>query len=211
MTEYEIDARWLRLWTSLGASHTRALTDWRDLVARYAVPERAYHSFEHILDCQREFDSCRPMAADPLVLEAAIWYHDVVYDPRSSDNEQASANMAHAVLLRAGMPLVRVEEVERLILATRHATIPEKGDAALLVDIDLAILGSPDETFDRYEEGVRAEYAWVPEALFRGKRAELLEGFLARPTLFTTEVFRERLETQARANLARSIARLRRE
>jgi len=59
MQNHEMDARWLRLWTSLGSSHAQALIDWRDLVARYSVPERAYHSIEHILDCQREFDGCR--------------------------------------------------------------------------------------------------------------------------------------------------------
>lgn len=210
MPEREIDARWLRLWMRLGASDDQARADWRDLVTRYSEPQRAYHSLEHILDCQRELDNCRALASDPDVLEAALWYHDVVYDPQSVGNEEASAKVAREVLLRAGMHPVRVNAVERLILATRHAAIPEAGDAALMVDLDLAILGAPSERFERYEEGIRAEYAWVPEAVFRSKRADLLEGFLARTVLFATETFRLRLESQARANLARSIERLRR-
>lgn len=210
MSEHEINARWLRLWTRLGASDALARADWRDLVTRYSVPQRAYHSLAHILDCQQEFDQCRHLASDPDVLEAALWYHDVVYDPRSTGNEAASAQVARQVLQRVGMSPKRVEAVERLILATRHAAVPEVGDAALMVDIDLAILGAPQQRFDRYEEEIRLEYAWVPQDVYRTKRAELLEGFLARTALFATETFRERLDSRARMNLARSIERLRR-
>jgi predicted metal-dependent HD superfamily phosphohydrolase len=50
--------------------------------------------------------------------------------------------------------------VRDLILATRHDVSPPGGDAALLVDVDLAILGSPAERFDEYERQVRQEYSW---------------------------------------------------
>lgn len=209
MPEYELDARWLRLWTHLGASEAHARNAWQDLVTRYSVPERTYHSIEHVLDCQRELDTCRTLATDPAAVEAALWYHDVVYDPRRSDNEEASANLARDSLGRAGMETTRADKVGQLILATRHAAVPESEDAALVVDIDLSILGAPPERFERYESAIRVEYAFVPECVFRTKRSELLEGFLARATLYATQPFRARYESQARENLARSIARLR--
>jgi predicted metal-dependent HD superfamily phosphohydrolase len=98
--------------------------------------------------------------------------------------------------------------VRHLILATRHDGSPPAGDAALLVDVDLAILGSPAERFDEYEQQVRQEYSWVPGFVFKRKRAEILEGFLRRPALYHTEHFRSRYEAVARANLTRSIRQL---
>lgn len=210
MPEHEVDARWLRLWARFGASNAQARVAWQDLVTRYSTPERAYHTIHHVLDCQREFDDARALAAAPDALEAALWYHDAVYDPQRSDNEETSANLAREVLIRAGMRPECVEKVKRLILATRHAAVSEDEDAALIVDIDLSILGAPRERFEWYEEAIRAEYSTVPEVIFRAKRAELLEGFLSRTSLYATQTFRTRFEAQARMNLTRSIELLRR-
>jgi predicted metal-dependent HD superfamily phosphohydrolase len=208
VSDLEPDPRWLRLWKRFDASSGQAHTEWRELLTRYSEPWRAYHTLEHVLDCQHELDGCRSLASDPDAVEAALWFHDAVYDPRSSGNEEASAFLARDVLKRAGVTAARLERVERLILATRHAGVVEDDDGALVVDIDLAILGASEERFEQYERGVRLEYAWVPEPVFRLKRAELLEAFLCRTFLFTTQTFRTRLESQARTNLARSIERL---
>jgi predicted metal-dependent HD superfamily phosphohydrolase len=48
----------------------------------------------------------------------------------------------------------------------------------------------------------------VPGFLFRRKRREILQQFLARPHLYSTTFFRERLEAAARANLTRSLEEL---
>ena len=81
-------------------------------------------------------------------------------------------------------------------------------DAKLLVDVDLSILGAPPARFDEYEWQVREEYSWMPDWMFRHKRREILEAFLARPRVFNTEHFFTSYEVQARANLERSIKSL---
>jgi predicted metal-dependent HD superfamily phosphohydrolase len=78
------------------------------------------------------------------------------------------------------------------------------------VDIDLSILGAAPERFDEYEKQIRDEYAWVPGFVFRRKRAEILEGFLARPAIFSTPMFFQQLERAARDNLQRSLDQLKR-
>jgi predicted metal-dependent HD superfamily phosphohydrolase len=90
-------------------------------------------------------------------------------------------------------------------MTTRHDAVPSGADAESLVDVDLSILGAPPGRFDEYEQQIREEYAWVPDFVFRRKRAEILEGFLARPAIFSTAHFRSRYERQARENLARSL------
>ncbi|HZN65279.1 MAG TPA: hypothetical protein VFB66_08235, partial [Tepidisphaeraceae bacterium] len=66
---------------------------------------------------------------------------------------------------------------------------------------------APPHEFDRYEAQVRREYAFRSETEWREGRARLLRRFLAQPALFLTPEFAG-FEAPARANLARSIARL---
>ena len=79
---------------------------------------------------------------------------------------------------------------------------------SLLVDVDLSILGQPDERFREYEAQIRREYEWVPEEIFAAKRAEILQGFLARERIYTTDSFFGRFESEARTNLRNSLHHL---
>lgn len=81
-------------------------------------------------------------------------------------------------------------------------------DAAVLVDIDLGILGAEPARFDGYELQVREEYSWVPEFMYRAARRKVLEEFVRRKWIYSTEVFRTEYEPRARDNLTRSLARL---
>ncbi len=82
-------------------------------------------------------------------------------------------------------------------MTTCHDALPETVDEQVLVDIDLSILGADAARFDEYEVQVRAEYRWVPDFVFRPKRREVLEEFLARPTLYSTERFQTLLEKKS--------------
>lgn len=125
-----------------------------------------------------------------------------------SDNEARSADWARRALLEGGFPAEAAQRAHDLVMATCHTAQTLQRDAALLADIDLAILGAPPTRFDEYEAQVRAEYACVPEAVFREKRREVLQGFLARPSIYRTAYFRQTFEKAARKNLNRSILSL---
>ena len=43
-------------------------------------------------------------------------------------------------------------------MVTRHDAVPRSADEKALVDVDLWILGAPQERFDEYEAQVRQEY-----------------------------------------------------
>ena len=178
------------------------------MLARYREPHRAYHTEQHLRECLEWLDRLRALARDPAALELAIWYHDAIYRPRRSDNEQASADLATADLRAAGAIDTLIAEVSALILATTHRATPRPGDTALLADIDLAILGAPAPRYAEYEAQIRAEYRWVPGFVFRSRRAALLREFLARPRLYSTPELFDRLEAQARLNLAHAIHEL---
>lgn len=194
-------------WQALGADGDETGVFQR-LMTAYQEPQRHYHTLEHLSECMALFDDHRHLAAQPAEVEMALWFHDAVYDVKAHDNEARSAQWAESVLNDAGVGQPHVRQVVQHILATRHADVPEPGDQALLVDVDMAILGAPRARFDAYEVQVRAEYAWVPEPAFREKRSELLTAFLARPFLYSTPALHTMLEAPARANLAHSLKAL---
>jgi predicted metal-dependent HD superfamily phosphohydrolase len=199
--------RWTRLWQRLGALGN-GIPTFTHLAAAYAEPDRAYHTAEHIRDCLAQFDLSRNTALHPDELEMAIWFHDAVYRQGARDNEEMSAGLARRALGEAGVPEEVTGRIGGLVLATRHLTIPSEPDAVLLCDIDLSILGRAPEVFDEFERRIRREYSWVPESVYRSARAEILEGFLRRGSIYQTGYFRDRYEPQARANLARALKAL---
>ena len=111
-------------------------------------------------------------------------------------------------MLEAGLPADVAGRVRTLVMATRHEGEPQDDDARLLVDVDLAILGADPQRFDESDQQIRAEYAHVPEDEFRAGRRRVLNGFLARPRMYSTEYFHSAFEQRARDNLARALARL---
>jgi predicted metal-dependent HD superfamily phosphohydrolase len=199
-------ARWNQLWHALGVtSADEAL--FCELIAKYDEPHRHYHTVRHLSECLQHLDDARALAQNPAEVELALWFHDAHYDVRRQDNEERSANWAYAAARDAALPPEVCERVRNLVEVTRHDAEPQTSDEALLLDIDLSILGSEPQRFDEYERAIREEYHWVPKVVFNIKRRSLLEQFLAREPLYRTEYFAQRLERQARANLQRSVGR----
>ena len=98
-----------------------------------------------------------------------------------------------------------VDKICELILATRHEAEPEDADAALVVDIDLGVLGAEAHRYDLYAGDIRREYAHVEEQAYREGRAAVLRGFLGRRRIYHTRHFRKLLEERARANMLREL------
>jgi predicted metal-dependent HD superfamily phosphohydrolase len=190
---------WQYAWAALGLVAPAGLM--HALIEAWAQPQRHYHSLQHLRECLLHAEAARALARHPGEVELALWFHDAVYDPKGSDNEALSADWATDALAQAGAGSELQERVRALIMATRHDAEPTDPDARLLVDIDLAILGAEPARFAEYDAQVRAEYRWVPGWLYRRKRKQVLSGFLARPVIYGTGWFRERLEVRARENL----------
>jgi len=199
--------RWMAMWSQIGAAGDGRRV-WTELERRYREPHRAYHNFDHIGHCLAEFAAVKELAESPEAVELAIWFHDAVYDTHAKDNEEQSAKMAARFLDEAGVGAGLASDVEALILATKHSAPPTSRDAALLVDVDLAILGQPRERYAEFEREIRQEYSWVPAADFAAGRGAILRRFLERPWVYATEAMRSRYELAARENLAWAIGQL---
>jgi len=198
---------WHATWQTLcGQRGDAALL--QSLVTRYSEPHRHYHTLDHLDACLRHLPALRGLATYPDEVALALWFHDAIYDIGAADNERRSADWAVKSLLAAKVEAAVTQRVSELILVTRHEVMPQTVDEQIMLDVDLAILGTRAGVFDGYEGQVRAEYRTVPEPLFRANRRRILQGFLARGRIYHTDPFYGRFETQARLNLARSIAAL---
>jgi predicted metal-dependent HD superfamily phosphohydrolase len=176
-----------------------------DLIAAYAAPNRHYHDLAHIEDCLDKLARVEGLsAAERAILEAAIWWHDVVYDPTRSDNEELSARLAEQHL-SAEMR----QEVGRLIRLTRtHQVEPADKLGAILISIDLSILAAEPARYDAYAASIRKEFAHVPDVAYRAGRSDVLRRFAARPVIFPDAAFAHAYDQKARHNLARELATL---
>ncbi len=174
----------------------------------WSEPHRHYHDQRHLRECLALWTRWRELSERAGEIAIALWFHDAIYDPRASGNEQNSAAWAARSLSRAGLASETAQRVHDLVMATRHDVAVLGADAQLLVDIDLAILGSPPERFEQYDQDVRKEYAWVPGFRYRSGRAFVLQDFLDRPRLYHREAAATLLEAQARINLAAALSRL---
>ncbi|WP_282087749.1 HD domain-containing protein [Streptomyces tendae] len=173
-----------------------------DLLARWQEPQRRYHTLAHLTAVLDHVDALAEHADDADVVRLAAWFHDAVYRPDRSENEERSARLAERALPEAGVPAARTAEVARLVrLTVTHAPAADDRDGQVLCDADLAILASPPSAYAAYTAAVREEYHFVPNEAFREGRAAVLRQLLDLPVLFHTPHGRREWEATARHNL----------
>ncbi|MEU9131571.1 hypothetical protein AB0D08_26265 [Kitasatospora sp. NPDC048540] len=180
-----------------------------DLLRRWAEPQRRYHTTDHLRAVLGHTDTLAGQAEDPDAVRLAAWFHDAVYRPDRSENEERSAALAVRALREAGLAEPLVAEVARLVrLTVTHDPAPGDRNGEVLCDADLAVLGGSPEQYAAYAAAVRAEYGFVPEDAFRAGRAAVLRQLLGLPALYRTEAARARFDAAARANLAAELSSL---
>jgi predicted metal-dependent HD superfamily phosphohydrolase len=200
-----LTARWHRTLTAArrGADGPDPARYAENLLARWAEPQRRYHTTVHLAAVLDHIETLAGHAADPDAVRLAAWFHDAVYRPDRSENEERSAQLAERALTEAEVPAARTDEVARLVrLTTGHDPEPGDTNGEVLCDADLAILATDPAGYAAYAASVREEYAFVPDEAFREGRAAVLRQLLGLPGLFRTPHGQAEWESAARRNLA---------
>ena len=183
---------------------------WQDIAIRHSENQRAYHSLQHIEQLFRQFEQIKHVLNEPHIIALALFYHDVIYAPTRADNELKSAEYA-VEALRPYFSAAQCQYIYALIMMTANHKLAECSnaqknfDAAYLLDMDLSILGASWSEYEQYAQAVRQEYAHVSNIDYRVGRIAVLTELLAHPTLYLTDYYSTRLETQARQNIKREI------
>ncbi|OUC12613.1 MAG: hypothetical protein B0A82_21545 [Alkalinema sp. CACIAM 70d] len=201
-----MNIRWYTLLKSWAVNENEIENTYREIVKAYSENHRHYHTLPHITHVLEILETLRPQAQDWIALQCAAWFHDIVYDPTQHNNEAQSATVAQRYLEAWHVDRDRIHPIQRLILATQDHRIPDDlPDAALLLDADLAILGSAPQDYDRYAAAIRQEYHWVPLAEYQQGRIAVLQSFLQRDRIYHTDRLFAQLEQPARRNLQTEI------
>ena len=208
----DLRSRWLRTLLAAREDDSCALSPHRygdALLRRWSEPQRRYHTVEHLAAVLGHIDDLEEYADDVVAVRLAAWFHDAVYLPERSTNEERSARLAERALPEAGVPAERTAEVARLVrLTTTHDPAPDDRNGQVLCDADLAILAAPPSAYAAYTAAVREEYHFVPNDAFREGRSAILRQLLALPSLFRTPYGREKWEATARYNLSSELEML---
>ncbi|MEQ1706844.1 MAG: hypothetical protein ABL864_00755 [Terricaulis sp.] len=170
------------------------------LISAWRAPQRKYHDQGHLTWLLDEADGRAPASKEPRFVGFAIWFHDAIYEPGRSDNEARSAGWARAAL--ADDPILANRVAQVIEMTKNHWEGQALGDAALFLDMDIAILGAARNIYRDYARGVRQEFAQFPDAVYGTGRCTFLDSACARARLFRTDYYESLLASQARANMS---------
>lgn len=169
------------------------------IIVNYNEAHRHYHNLTHI---RRLFNTAtRHNIYLTDTQRVAIFFHDIIYDPKSSTNEEDSVTRMRE-LCRAETPEdeIVLNNAEQIILYTKHHVFPEV-ETAIVLDLDLHELGADWDRFVYNDKNIRKEYSFVSDEQWVVGRGDFMEKMLNRPHIFNTALFRQQYEETARYNI----------
>ncbi|XP_012945344.1 uncharacterized protein LOC101858818 [Aplysia californica] len=183
---------------------------WRIIVRRYGEKWRFYHTMSHVQQMLCLYQQWKECIADLHTVCLAIFFHDIVYDPTSGNNELQSIVLFQKFAMDANLPDAVSERVAGMISATisHKANNPDDQDLCLFLDFDLSILGQSAEVYESYAEKIRQEYIHFSDESYREGRVKVLQGLLSSPRLFISKELGDLFEDQARENMRKEITSL---
>lgn len=210
----------------------KAGIDTSEFVSRWSEPQRVYHTLGNhlrhmIFDIFSISDFYELEQSDILDLVLAAWLHDIVYIPGSPTNESDSMTFWNSIAVPSfcngiAVPsklisgaealehMVWINKISRMIMVTKHHVDPVTFLEAILIDCDLAGLGTPRYGANRVH--VRNEYGIDDDMnpLWIEGRKKFLTEYNSRPVLFYTS-WGSQFEDPARFNMTLEMNSLTRE
>jgi predicted metal-dependent HD superfamily phosphohydrolase len=202
-------AQWVGLTSQYAHNPSLIESLFNSIVEHYSEKNRAYHNLSHIQSLLALSEALSDRIQNRDALYFAVWFHDVIYDTRRSDNEEKSAEFAAEALASLGVPEQTIALAREMILATKHHRGADLSwDTKAFLDLDTSILGAPEEIYKEYSNAIMKEYSWVPDFLYRKGRMKVLNDFLGRERIYQTDEIWAKYEMQARHNIAEEIRAL---
>lgn len=162
----------LNIYTTLKKYNINLTT--KQVVKMWNSEGRHYHTTEnhlnHLLfDIHQMKDDLSVLSYDYLIL-AAI-FHDIIYDPKRSDNELKSIEFFKEVCP------VKMDKVENLIYDTITHN-PRTELSKIFSDLDMKIVYSDYKGLLEWEKLIRLEYNFVEKSLYKDKRVQFLQSII---------------------------------
>ncbi len=160
----EIHSEILNRFTSLGFP--------AELLNRYAEHHRFFHTWKHIENIF-EFLKQKNLFNDDELFLAAI-FHDIVYNPKSTTNEEDSAELFIEYVKGSKLSIAQIDSIQQIIIDTKsHQANSEK--SKVFIEADLDILNQPFEKLIEYEHQIFKEFQFADYLQYKTKRIEVLK------------------------------------
>jgi predicted metal-dependent HD superfamily phosphohydrolase len=198
-----LQERFKELLLKIGFNEPEIESLWLDLKQVYSSKTRHYHNLTHLEEMIALYDSYQSDLQFPDEVLYAIFYHDYVYKVTRKDNELKSAE--HALSILSSNIKLNKQLIFDMICATQLHQHNENEDTNWLIDFDLKILSKNWEDYKIYCNQIRKEYKIYPNILYKPGRKKALQHFLENPSIYQTEVFRNKYEAIARENITAEI------
>lgn len=202
MIENEVKKQWCEIWRNSSAPIEKVEFFWDMVYRSYNAKGRFYHSLTHI---EQMLHSCflhKDKIEDLQNVKLAIFYHDIIYSAKRSDNELKSSILAAKHLTELNCLPDRIDKCCSYILSTKgHNSPVSENDLNFFLDFDLEKLGSSPAEYFIYTQKIRKEYSFYPDLIYNSGRRKVLEHFLNFKRIFRTEEFYKAYEEQARENI----------
>lgn len=198
-SELEITKYWQKL-----AGEDAVSKKWLEVIlTKHSESHRHYHNLSHLVDLLKKADELfKEVEFDSIhraIISYSIFFHDIIYNPQSRDNESGSAKLFMEYATEKKLMQVLFEGVYETILASASHSSPVKYPVtAYFLDLDLSILGAEEDQFNLYEDQIREEFAFVPDDIFNTERTKIMHK-LANP--YKTEYGRNKFSHGANRNL----------
>ena len=203
-----LKSRWKNLAETLGLPKNYEEQLFQDIINQYSAQNRYYHNLTHLEQILDSIDELKSYTKNYLAIQFAAWYHDYYYDTKKTDNEERSAMHAVSILKKFQVEPDFILQVEHLIMATKnHKATNGSPDEMIIIDSDLANMGSEAEVYDHNVQEIRKEFSWVDGEYYKKKRIEFLKNLLNRHRIYLTDIMYQRLEKNARMNINEEIQR----
>jgi len=196
-----LEQHWQHLTAKYSGNDKLRHAAWDEIETAYSHKSRHYHNLQHL---EYMMGLVRLYEADIANVDTmlfTIYYHDIVYNIASQDNELKSAELAVNRLESLAVPDEQIKQCRKQIMATKDHEFCTDQDSQYLVDIDLAILGEQHDEYETYAKKIRKEYQVYPFFLYKQGRKKVLEHFLNMERIYKTQALYQSREQQARANL----------
>ncbi|RYD78282.1 MAG: hypothetical protein EOP53_11480 [Sphingobacteriales bacterium] len=179
---------------------------WKEIEMAYSGKKRFYHTLTHLENMLEQLEFVQHQIKNNNCLLFALYYHDVVYNASSWQNEEASAVLAVNRMARLNVPEEIQSNCKAMILSTKKHLLSDDMDTNYFIDADLSILGQDWEIYKLYAKKVRKEYAVYPDIVYKPGRKKVLKHFIEMQHIFKTGEFYNRFERKAKENLNRELS-----
>lgn len=193
---------------------------WFSILRDYYMQSwRKYHTLNHIYwfinKCEELFKEGK--IKDRINVTLAIWFHDVIYVPSRSDNEDRSCvkfkefcdDIERALVLENTFNCIDPDKICYYIMCTKHhfdEKIYTDSDLNYLLDLDLYTFSLETNAYLETNKGIKFEYTHhLTEEEFKTGRTNFLQKVLGKTNIFRSEEFINKYEAKARENINKEI------